>query len=92
MERASKIVKTIFLALVRFVELIVRTYVFLIHPIIFILVSLLLAAFKGPKSKPTYEERLNDWWCILIINFIDKYEELTDWLDKKLLNKEEEQL
>lgn len=85
MERACKIVKTIFLALVRFVELIVRTYVFLIHPIIFVLVSLLLAAFKGPKSKPTYEERLNEWWCLLIIGFIDKYEEFTDWLDKRLL-------
>lgn len=89
MERADKIVKTIFLALVRFVELIVRTYVFLIHPIIFVLVSLLLAAIKGPNSKPTYEERLNDWWCILIINFIDRYEEFTYWLEKKLLNLEE---
>ncbi len=90
MERADKIAKTIFLALVRFVELIVRTYVFLIHPIIFVLVSLLLAAIKGPNSKPTYEERLNDWWCILIINFIDRYEEFTYWLEKKLLNLEEE--
>lgn len=90
MERTIKIVKTIFFVLVRFVELIVRTYVFLLHPIIFVLASLLLAAFKGPNSKPTYEERLNDWWCILIINFIDKYDEFTDWVDKKLLNLEEE--
>lgn len=89
MERTIKIVKTIFFVLVRFVELIVRTYVFLIHPIIFVLVSLLLAAIKGPNSKPTYEERLNDWWCILIINFIDRYEEFTYWLEKKLLNLEE---
>ena len=86
MERAGKIVKTIFLTLVRFVELIVRTYVFLIHPIIFVLVSLILATFKGSESKPTYEERLNDWWCLLIIGFIDKYEEFTEWLDGKLLN------
>ena len=92
MDRAKRIAKTILLVLVRFIEIAIRTYVFLIHPIIFVLVSLLLAAFKGPKSKPTYEEHLNDWWCTLIINFIDKYEELTDWLDKKLLNKEEEQL
>lgn len=90
MERTIKIVKTIFFVLVRFVDLIVRTYVFLIHPIIFVLISLLLAAFKGSNSKLTYEERLNDWWCILIINFIDKYDEFTDWLDKKLLNLEEE--
>lgn len=84
MERTIKIVKTIFFVLVRFVELIVRTYVFLIHPLIFVLVALILAAFKGPNSKPTYEERLNDWWCILIIKFIDKYDELADWIDKKL--------
>lgn len=90
MKRAGKIVKTIFLGMVRLIELIVRTYVFLLHPIIFVSVSLLLAAFKGPESKPTYEERLNDWWCILIIDFIDKYEEFTNWLDKKLLNIEEE--
>lgn len=84
MERTIKIVRTIFFVLVRFVELIVRTYVFLIHPLIFVFVALILAAFKGPNSKPTYDERLNDWWCVLIIKFIDKYDELADWIDEKL--------
>ena len=84
MDRAKRIAKTILLVLVRIIEITVRSYVFLIHPIIFVLVSLLLATFKGPNSKPTYEERLNDWWCILIIKFIDKYDELADWIDKKL--------
>ena len=86
MERAYLIVKTTFLGIVRFVELIIRTYVFLVHPIIFVFISLILAAFKVPKSKRTYEERVNDWWYVLIIDFIDKYEEFTDWLDKKILN------
>lgn len=90
MDRAIRIAKTILLVLVRFIEIVLRTYVFLIHPLIFVLVALILAAFKGPNSSATYEERLNDWWCILIINFIDKYDEFTDWVDKKLLNLEEE--
>lgn len=84
MERTIKIVKTIFFVLVRFVELIVRTYVFLIHPIIFVLVSLLLAAIKGPNSSATYEERIGDWRKCLIIDFIDWYDDIKDWVEKKL--------
>ena len=58
MDRVKRIAKTILLVLVRIIEITVRSYVFLIHPIIFVVVALILAAFKGPDSKPTYEERI----------------------------------
>ena len=84
MERTIKIVKTIFFVLVRFVELIVRTYVFLIHPLIFVFVALILAAFKGLNSSATYEERIGDWSKCLIMDFIDWYDDKKDWVEKKL--------
>ena len=84
MDRAIRIAKTILLVLVRFIEIVLRTYVFLIHPIIFVLVSLLLAVFKGPNSKPIYEERLNDWCKCLIVDFIEQYDDVQDWVEKKL--------
>lgn len=84
MDRAKRIAKTILLVLVRIIELVVRTYVFLIHPIIFVVVALILAAFKGSDSKPTYEERIGDWCKCLIMDFIDWYDDVQDWVEEKL--------
>ena len=84
MDRAIRIAKTILLVLVRVIEIVLRTYVFLIHPLIFVLVALILAAFKGPQSKSTYEERIGDWCKCLIVDFIDQYDDVQDWVEKKL--------
>lgn len=84
MNRAKRIAKTIFLVLVRIIEITVRSYVFLIHPIIFVVVALILAAFRGPESKPTYEERIGDWCNLLIVDFIDWYDDMQDWVEEKL--------
>jgi len=84
MNRAKRIAKTILLVLVRIIEITVRSYVFLIHPLIFVIVALILAAFKGSDSKPTYEERIGDWSKCLIMNFIDWYDDVQDWVEEKL--------
>lgn len=84
MERVKRIAKTLLLVLVRTIEIIVRSYVFLIHPIIFVVMALILAAFKGPKSKPTYEERIGDWCKCLIMDFIDWYDDVQDWVEERL--------
>ena len=84
MDRAKRIAKTIFLVLVRIIEIVVRAYVFLIHPLIFVLLALILAAFKGPESKFTYEERIEDWCKCLIMDFIDWYDDVQDWVEEKL--------
>ena len=84
MDRAIRIAKTILLVLVRFIEIVLRTYVFLIHPLIFVFVALILAAFKGPNSSATYEERISDWCKCLIVDFIDWYDDIKDWVEKKL--------
>ena len=84
MDRVKRIAKTILLVLVRFIEIVVRTYVFLIHPLIFVLVALILAAFKGPNSSATYEERIGDWSKCLIMDFIDWYDAVQDWVEEKL--------
>ena len=84
MDRAIRIAKTVLLVLVRFIEIVIRTYVFLIHPLIFFLVALILAAFKGPNSSATYEERIGDWCKCLIMDFIDWYDDVEDRIDQKL--------
>lgn len=84
MERAKRIAKTLLLVLVRIIEIAVRSYVFLLHPIIFVVVALILAAFKGSDSKPTYEERIGDWCKCLIMDFIDWYDDVQDWVEEKL--------
>lgn len=84
MDRVKRIAKTILLVLVRIIEITVRSYVFLIHPLIFVVVALILAAFKGPKSKPTYEERIGDWCKCLIMDFIDWYDDVQDWVEERL--------
>ncbi len=84
MDRAKRIAKTLLLVLVRFIEIVLRTYVFLIHPLIFVLVALILAAFKGPNSSATYEERIGDWCKCLIVDFIDWYDDIKYWVEKKL--------
>ena len=88
MDRAKRIAKTILLVLMRFIEIELRTYVFLIHPLIFVIVALvvalILAAFKGPQSKSTYEERIGDWCKCLIMDFIDWYEAVQNWVEEKL--------
>lgn len=84
MDRAIRIVKTILLVLVRFIEIVLRTYVFLIHPLIFVLVALFLAAFKGPNSSATYEERIGDWCKCLIMDFITWYDAVQNWVEEKL--------
>ena len=83
MDRAKRIAKTLLLVLVRTIEITVRSYVFLIHPIIFVVVAIILAAFKGPNSSATYEERIGDWCKCLIMHFIEWYEEVQDWIEKK---------
>ena len=84
MDRVKRIAKTILLVLVRIIEITVRSYVFLIHPLIFVIVALILAAFKGSDSKPTYEERIGDWCKCLIMDFIDWYDAVQDWVEEKL--------
>ena len=84
MDRAKRIAKTIFLVLVRIIEIVVRAYVFLIHPLIFVLLALILAAFKGPESKFTYEERIEDWCKCLIMDFIDWYDDVQAWVEERL--------
>lgn len=84
MDRAIRIAKTIALVVIRAIELVVRTYVYLIHPLISTLLALPLSSFKGRKSKPTYEERVNDWCHLLIIDFIDWYDDKVEALNKML--------
>ena len=84
MDRAKRIAKTLLLVLVRTIEITVRSYVFLIHPIIFVVVAIILAAFKGSDSKPTYEERIGDWCKCLIMDFIDRYDDVQDWVEERL--------
>lgn len=84
MNRAKRIAKTLLLVLVRIIEITVRAYVFLIHPIIFVVVALILATFKGSDSKPTYEERIGDWCKCLIMDFIDWYDDVQDWVEERL--------
>ena len=84
MDRAKRIAKTLLLVLVRTIEITVRSYVFLIHPIIFVVVAIILAAFKGPNSSATYEERIGDWCKCLIMDFIDWYDDVQDWVEEKL--------
>ena len=84
MDRVIRIAKTILLVVIRIVELLVRTYVYLINPLISTLLAMLLSSFKGPTSKTTYEERVNDWCNLLIIDFIDWYDEKVEALNKML--------
>ena len=86
MDRAIRIAKTILLVLVRVIEIVLRTYVFLIHPLIFVLVALILAAFKGPNSSVTYEERIGDWCKCLIVDFIDWFNDKQELFNQKLDN------
>lgn len=86
MDRAKRIAKTLFLVVVRLIEVAIRAYVFLIHPIIFLLISLLLAVFKAPNSNSTYEDRVCDWCNLLIVDLIDWYEGIRERLEEKLNN------
>ena len=84
MNRVKLIAKTIFLVVVRAIEIVARTYVYLIHPLIFTIVALLLAV---PSSEETsYEERFNKWCDKLILCVIDWYDDNQEWLNNKLDN------
>ena len=84
MNRVKLIAKTIFLVVVRAIEIVARTYVYLIHPLIFTIVALLLAV---PGSEETsYEERFNKWCDKLILCVIDWYDDKQEWLNNKLDN------
>ena len=86
MDRAIRIAKTVALVAIRAIELVVRTYVYLINPLLCTVLALLLSVFKGENSKPTYEERVNDWCHILIIDFIDWFNDKQEILNQKLDN------
>lgn len=84
MNRAKRIAKTILLVLVRIIELVVRTYVFLIHPIISVILALILAAFTKARTGNSYEDCVNEWCHCLVIGLIDWYDEKWEWVEKKL--------
>lgn len=86
MERITRIAKTILLVVIRIVEIVVRTYVYLINPLLCVVLALLLSVFKGKNSKPTYEERMNDWCNLLIIDFIDWFNDKQELFNQKLDN------